>query len=416
VRRFSHLFLTSILALGCSSQSDTGSDGEDTADNKNDQISSFDDPNSLIPNAKTLLKDNLVASDVGKTFGTPDDDTPYPDTYWPFVDEGIDNNWTGDAAGSPLEKYMGLFDPSHKDAAKKWEKKNHGSEVPGVADWFGHCPGWTGAAMDNAPLKHAVNVKPDGDGGVNKCKEGSDGCVKLEIGDINALQAEVYVDGDSSFIGARCDTKPKDIERDRNGRIVRNGGGCQGLNPGALLIVMGNVMKHSKKAFAIDAQNDFNTDQIWNQPAYRYHVYKFESLSEKEAANLVAHGTKSGDRVRYTWNRNAKGWALVDFGLNWVSEMGPNTDVVSGKQSTKETRMVAVIELSDKASSDSARIIGGEYLNDASVGASRLSVPPFVWMIRGAGSEDLPTSVGGDNHNPYVKPSLVAQLITLAQE
>ena len=61
--------------------------------------------------------------------------------------------------------------------------------------------------MANAPILHAVYAKFDGAGSFVACTAGSAGCTKFEIGDINALMAEVYVDGDSSFIGARCDTE-----------------------------------------------------------------------------------------------------------------------------------------------------------------------------------------------------------------
>src|SRR5438067_482607 len=70
-----------------------------------------DDPSILIPGADTRLADNIDASEVGKTFGVPDDAVPYPDTYWPFVDEGIDAQWNG-VDPSPLEKYMGVTYPA----------------------------------------------------------------------------------------------------------------------------------------------------------------------------------------------------------------------------------------------------------------------------------------------------------------
>jgi hypothetical protein len=89
---------------------------------------------------------------------------------------------------------------------------------------------------------------------------------------------------------------------------------------------------------------------------------------------------------------------------------------VSGLASTRDTRMVAVLELDLPASSARAKILGGEYVNDSSVGADRLTVAPFLWTIRGPGAEDLGTDVGGDSHNPYVKPSLVKQLITLGEK
>ena len=276
-------------------------------DGKADAIGGFEAPETLVDGASRRLAANIVGEDVGKTFGTDDAHVPYPDTYWPFTDEGSDAHWNG--GDSPVEKFMKLADAGNLQAAKDWEHNNHGSGVPGVAGWWGHCPGWTGASMANAPIKHAVNAKLDG-GAFVACAEGSDGCTKFEIGDINALEAEVYVDGDSSFIGGRCDTAATSVKRDANGRIETPG--CGGVNPGTLLIVAAARMKKQHLPFAIDAQNDYNTDQIWNQPAYRYTVNRFQALTAAQAANLVVHGTMDGDATSYPYNADAKGFALVD--------------------------------------------------------------------------------------------------------
>jgi len=380
-------------------------------DGKADAIGGYEAPETLVPGASRRLAANIVGSDVGKTFGTDDNHVPYPDTYWPFTDEGVDAAWDG--GDSPVDKYMKLADAANLKAAKDWEHNNHGNGVPGVGSWWGHCPGWTGAAMANAPIEHAVNAKFSG-GKFVACTAGSAGCTKFEIGDINALMAEVYVDGDSSFIGARCDTEASKVKRDKNGRITTPG--CGGVNPGSLLIVMGARMKKQHLPFAIDAQNDFNTDQIWNQPAYRYTVNKFQSLTTAQAANLVTTGKMTGSATKYPYNSAAKNFALVDVSLSWVSERGPNTSMVSGLSSTRVTRMVAVIELDKPASNSTAKILGGEFVDDASAGADRLTVPPFLWVIHDAGSDDLSTDVGGDNHNPFIKPSLVKQLIALGQQ
>jgi hypothetical protein len=411
IRSLSHLLAGSLLiSLGCVGSADSTTSGNHGGGGKGDQISPNDDPNQLFDGASFRLADNITADDVGKTFGTDDGHIPYPDTYWPFTSEGIDSKWNG-SDPSPLEKYMSIVNAAGVADAKMWEHNNHGNGVPGVAGWWGHCPGWTGAAMSNAPLQHAVYAASDGNGGIVPCNAGDMGCVKFEIGDINALEAEVYVDADSHFIGARCDTKPSDIKRDQYGRIVRSGAGCQGLNAGALLVVAGNLMKGRQKAFAIDAQNDFNTDQIWNQPSYRYTVYRYETLTEAQAANLVAYGKKDGDLTKYMWNDAAHGFVFVDFGIKWVGENGPNTAPVSGADSTRETRMVAVIELDGDPTANPS-IIGGEYLDDSSVGADRLRVPPFVWVALDAGPEQ-PSSWGG--HNPFVKSSLVKQLVAMGQ-
>jgi hypothetical protein len=401
--------LLSMTLFGCAADPATTTNPQPSPGGKGDAIGPSDDPNILIDNATFRLGDLVTANDIGKTFGTDDAHIPYPDTYWPFVDEGTDQNWNMDA--TPTEKYMGLLDSSHVADAKSWEKTNHGSDLPGVASWYGHCPGWTASALLNAPLQHGVYAMADGNGGLKAC-DGADSstCTWFEIGDINALMAEAYVDAASRFIGGRCDTKPADIQRDANGRIVRTGSGCQGLNAGALLVVAGNVMKIRQKPFAIDAQNDANTDQIWNQPAYRYTMYRFYSLNEAQAANLVVHGTFDGDQTHYQWNDAARGWVMVDIGLKWVSENGPNTTVVSGADSTRETRMVAVIELDGPGTNYDSKVIGGEYVDDSTVGADRLTVPPFVWMATDAGPDDSP------RHNPYIKSSAVKQLVSLAQQ
>ena len=241
---------------------------------------------------------------------------------------------------------------------------------------------------------------------------------KFELGDIDALLAEVYVDATTRFIGNRCDTAPNRIQRDANGRIVRQpSGGCQGLNAGSLLIVLADRMKDKQLPVAIDAQNDFNTDQIWNQPAYRYTVNRFESLSEAEAANLVGSGRRDGALTEYTWDTAARGFAFVDITLEPGSPSGgPNLAPGIGLPTPRaRPRMVAVLELDDAASNADAKIIGGEYLDDSSVGADRLTVPPFVWVAEGPGPEDLAKTVNGDHHNPYVKPSVVAQLVEIGQ-
>lgn len=303
---------------------------------------------------------------------------------------------------------MRLTDPSREAEAVAWEVAHHGKDVPDVKTWFGHCPGWTAAAMLFSPVPGASFFRSDGQGGVEKCDGADAGCVRFEIGDVNALASEVYNNARSSFIGARCDTAPSEIERDDDGRIVRNGRGCQGLNAGALIIVAANLLKLDKQAFAIDAQNQFNTDEIWNQPAYRYEIHRFEELDEAEATNLVAHGEKTGDRTDYEWNSDARGFAFVDFSIHWVTEQGPNTTLVSGTESTNKTRMVAVIELDREPGDPEARIIGGEYLDDEDVGANRLLNHPFVWKALAVGPD------AGGGHNPFVKGVVVDELIRLA--
>jgi hypothetical protein len=403
---YRHLLVPMLALAACSSGVATEPSPASGATRQPIVIGPGDQPGNLIPGADIRLADLIGAADVGQTFGTDDGHIPYPDTYWPFTQNGIDADWSGQ--GSPLSKLMSVVNPSQTAAAQQWEQNNHGSKTPGVQGWWGHCPGWTGSAMSNAPIQQPVYAMSDGQGGLTSCTAGANGCVKFEIGDINALEAEVFVDGQNSFIGARCDTPANQIKRDQYGRIQNSG--CQGVNAGSLLVVLANRMKLQSQAMAIDAQNDFNTDQIWNQPAYRYTVYAYQPLTTVQAANLVASGQMTGSLTTYPWDAQAQGFVRVDIGIKWVSEYGPNMTAVSGAQSTRETRFVAVIELDAAPDNASANVIGGEYLDDSSVGADRLTVPPFAWISNGPGPEGLDPSVGGNDHNPYVSPGLVGQL------
>jgi hypothetical protein len=171
---------------------------------------------------------------------------------------------------------------------------------------------------------------------------------------------------------------------------------------------MGNQLKMNQKPFAIDAQSPFTTDQIWNQPAFRYTVNDFKSLTEAEAANLVATGGASrfGSQHDYIFNPNANGFALLDVSLHWVTERGPNLEMVPGISSARKTRMLAVIELDRSFFDPNAEIIGGEYLDDPSIGADRLRVAPFAWIAVDMGPDSA--------HNPFVRGDQVKELLELA--
>lgn len=409
------MLFSGLAAAGCSGprRADPAPVSEAT---EADRIAASERPESLVAGASRLLQDNLTAADIGGTFGLPDAKVPYPDTYWSFSYGGTDAQWNprGQDPRSPLEKYMALTAPDAVDYARSWEYWNHGKGVPGVEDWNGHCPGWAGAALSNAPILHPVLAGPDGAGGIAPCAPGTPWCVQFEIGDINALMAEIYLDGPTSFIGSVCGTPPSAIARDGAGRVLTEG--CAGVNPGSLLIAASTLLRRNQIPFAIDAQNPHNTDQIWNQPAYRYHVYDFHPLSATEAANLVAPGTAAGSATGYPWNPAARGFAFVDLALHFVGEDRAHLVLLSGTRSTYEMRMAAVLELDADAADPSASILGGEYLDIPSRGVDRLSVSPFLWVPRGPGPDNLPLSAPGNHHNPYVQPSLVRQLIALGQQ
>jgi len=377
-----------------------------------DSIAPFDDPARVLGSFSAKLTDNVTEADVGQEFGVPDENAPYPDTYWPMIDDGINMRWIPGVA-SPLEKFMALNDPSNLAAAQKWNHENAGKGVPGVQRWFGICNGWAGAATAEAPIRRAVLAKKDGEK-VVACQQGEPDCIRFEIGDLNALMATIYADASSAFVGGRCDTSPSQISRDGHGRIDRetNGRGCKGLNPGSMMILLSHRLKRDRKPMVVNAQTEKNTDQIWNQPAYRYVVNRFEKVDEVTATSLVKRGKRRPGFLMgkdYRFNKEAKGFAYVDLTVKWVTEKGPNVTFVSGLSSTRSTRMTAVLELDRDSNDPDAKIIGGELLEDGTPDTNRLTNHPFAWVALGPGPEEA------TGHNPFVKTSVVKQLMDLGR-
>src|SRR5690349_3745837 len=124
-------FAVSLIALGspagCSS---AATDDAGSADQADTWDPNTEDPSKILPGASVRLSDVLTADDVGKSFGVEDARVPYPDTYWPFVNDGIDVKWM-DGQPSPLEKFMAITNPTQVPDAKNWEHTQHGAAVAG---------------------------------------------------------------------------------------------------------------------------------------------------------------------------------------------------------------------------------------------------------------------------------------------
>jgi hypothetical protein len=403
--------LSALLLVACAA----GEDIESTTSNV--EIKTFEDPQNLLGDVSRRLADNIAEADIGQTFRVSDERMPYPDTYWPMKDDGINWRWN-EGQPSPLEKYMALANPDKLKAAIRWNRSHAGKDRPGLKPWFGLCNGWTASALSEAPVRHAAYARFDG-GSVQKCSEGEPGCIKFEIGDINALLATVYFDAQNTIIGAHCGALERDIKLDRDGRIDRNANpGCAGLNPGSLLITLAHRIKRDKLPLGVEDMRPNTTAEIWNQPAHAYTINKFGQLTNEVATSLVATGRRDGNAGTYRWNKDAVGFVYVDLTVHWVKDLDrPRVTYLPGNDpaATKTTRMPAVIELDKDPSDPSAKIIGGELVADKELGNNRLTSHPYVWLTSAVGGEvgiDKETSV----RSPYVRMSVVKKLAELGRE
>ncbi|MFO0678478.1 MAG: hypothetical protein U0169_18215 [Polyangiaceae bacterium] len=424
VRASFSALLAALAPAGCSAVATEDAGEQGSADS----IANVDNPNYVVGPVSRRLWDVVPISDVGRRLGLDPQNAPYPDYEWHFGTNGIDYRWNTSTTASstsqstpdsrsPLEKWVGMVDPPRLTAAKDWNRTHHGVDTPGREWWWGLCTGWSAAAVSENPAIRPVWARY-ANGHVEECFTEAPDCTKFEIGDVNGLLAEVYSDAPSYFTGGRCDSSS--ITFDRYGRIDRNanGAGCKGLNPASLLIVLSQRLKRDRRALVMNYQDSSLTAAVWNRPVYAYEVSRLSPISEAQAARLVARNSRPTPQGRYLWNTNARGFVRVDFTLDYVADTddGPATVPVSGRSMTQALKLAAVLELDRLPSDPSAQLIGGEYIEDSSIGTNLLTVPPFVWVPTGPSDDDAlhPAWWNSYPHNPYVVTSRVRELAALA--
>jgi hypothetical protein len=270
-------------------------------------------------------------------------------------------------------------------AALDWERAHHGPNL-GFAEWSGHCNGAAVAGVLRTGVLHTISVERV-NGEIRRCTGSGAGCIELDPSALGKLAAEAHVDAGARAIGGRCTVLSKP---DAVGRYT---GPCAGVNPGSVLMLALGYLRQGQR-FAANLTRRSLATEIHQRTIHGLRLLRMEWLTESAAARLV--GGK--DAHQYLWNPAAHGWVHVEAELLFTPLMD-ETDPSVGELGRFPLDMV--IELS--APRRQAEIVGGEY-----VGHDRLQVPTLLWV---------PTSPEEDNEirNPFVAPSLVTQLLDLAQ-
>lgn len=163
--------------------------------------------------------------------------TPWAGYWWPYTKNGIAAGGFG-SAGSPAGKYDAARGGT--TSAQAWEIKNHGSGVPKVQGWWGHCNGWCAAS--------ALFPEPHEPKTVNG--------ITFSVADIKALLTEGSMEASADFYGERVD-----FGNDYNSPKYYD------TVPDQYFLVMTNYIGKLKQAVLIDR---YTGDQIWNQPLAGY--------------------------------------------------------------------------------------------------------------------------------------------------
>lgn len=355
---------------------------------------------------------------------------PFPSSWWPMRNDGIAYAWIAPQP-SPAAKYdalawperirdvelrlaqidargapVNLEEPSqifHVGPTAEWELRHHGRY--GLIDpdsWWGHCNGWASYTLnEDEPLRPVV-VRYDRDQNqVTECALAEEpGCVRFELGDINALGAEVYWSDAALVLGRRCMTHLDDLAFDPSGRFERVE--CRDGNAGTFHVVIANMLGNHERPVVLDLNPK---EEVWNYPAYKYEITRNAPISVAEA--LLEIGAPEDREHRWIFNPDAATLVRVEAELSLVEDAVPPTTWPTGFELERFTSVITydyILELDA-----SGAIIGGEW-----VGRSKTSHPDFLWYSLAA-DQARSTDDLGDADNPSIRYSVFKQILMLAQ-
>jgi hypothetical protein len=197
----------------------------------------------------------------------------WPGSFWAFSKTGIANPVNGGL--SPSQKYDQFFNLGTQ--TYDWEKKYHNCErFKGTANeaackgWYGHCNGWTAAAiMEAEPVERMVRKNPLG---VD---------VTFEYWDQKAILTEIWNDVWASYEGVGSQVTigdwifdpnaPKGKEKNSFG--VTHFDAYWDTSPRQFFLLLTNYLGILKVGLAIDR---FTGSEIWNQPLAGYRILPFK--------------------------------------------------------------------------------------------------------------------------------------------
>jgi len=164
--------------------------------------------------------------------------SPWAGFWWPYTANGIASGKFNGA--SPAGKYDAARGGTTH--AQDWEIHNHGSKVPKVQGWWGHCNGWCAAA--------ALFPEPHKDVKVNG--------ITFNVADQKALLSEAGMETSADFYGDRVDygndyNSPKWFD----------------TVPDQYFLVLTNYIGKLNQSVLIDR---YTADQVWNQPLEGYKI------------------------------------------------------------------------------------------------------------------------------------------------
>lgn len=218
---------------------------------------------------------------------------PWSANFWPYASDGtavkLDAQGEVDSKGeSPMEVYGKVMGIGLE--AQKWEKENHSCDGYDKATkascegWWGHCNGWTAAAIKEVEPRETVRVNG----------------VELSVAEQKGILTELWLASYSLNVGEtdkatkmgawvhkHNDPNPSDAYKS-----------FWDIDPTTFFMILTNYVGAMKTGIAID---QFTGDQVWNQPlvGYRLLPIKAKDITKNGTDNKAYWSVKMG--VKFFW-------------------------------------------------------------------------------------------------------------------
>lgn len=231
-----------------------------------------------------------------------------------------------------LNKYDRAFNSKRGFPASSWESsdtaeaKKRGfffSRAANANGWFGHCNGWTSAAIRHAEPQHSVRING----------------VEFTPADIKGLLAEVYIYNDHEVLAGVNTT----------------------LNPATLHAILANWLGRGAHPIGMDADPG---KEIWNYP-----IYSFASASSRRSSREVEVRTNvlyAKDTEDREYDQSPRDHQMKSF--HYMLQLDARGDIVGGYYFNDSDRIDFVwVPWSPKQSGKAGNESGNPYVDVSQV-------------------------------------------------
>ncbi len=239
--------------------------------------------------------------------------TPWAGSFFPYGSQGtsVKLDAAGDASSggkSPMQTYDAVGNLGTQ--AHDWEKENHscerysGETKTSCESWWGHCNGWSAAAVKEAEPTRPVKV----------------GARTLSVADQKGILTELWLSSGSLNVGWTDKSKKNGAWVHDHNRPTDSYRKFWDVSPRAFFLIFTNTIGAEKSGVVVDR---FTGDEVWNQPVvgYRLLPLRAEDIAEVRDGNRTYWSVKT--RIKFYWANDLgtpAGHVSKPFDINKISD------------------------------------------------------------------------------------------------